>query len=554
MNYRPPLGGRRAVGAAAGLGARKPGADGAAPSTKVAMRRRTTGAGGGSPAGATTARRWGTLRLPIAGGALVAAPWLDFSLFPLAWVAFVPLLWALARARSGREALGIGFAAGLATNVPAFYWLVYTMHVFGGFPYPIALFFYACLSAFSAMQFVLFAAGFRALGFGPLGLAVPVLWVALELLFPNLFLWRMGNSQMRVPVLLQVGDLTGPYGLSFAILWVNAGIALVLAHPRRWAPLLAAAGAAALVVGYGALRMPAVQRAIDAAPPVAVGLVQGNVGIYEKGNVTLFDINLEKYRELSVPLQSTVDVLIWPESVAQWWVAAQEEQLAPEHNPFVGVASFLIYGGLAYDYPPQGGEPLMFNSAFLIDGAGRVYGRYDKHVLIPFGEYIPGASLIPSLYQFSPQTGHFTPGTAIQTLDVPGRVRFAPLICYEDVPAGIARTMAAQGAEALLTIFNDAWFGRSMAPYQHEAIAIWRAIENRRYFVRVGNAGVSGIVDPFGRVLDRLGMFTAETLRAEIHPLRVRTFYTRYGDVFAWAVVCTAVGWLGCAAWRRRSR
>ena len=135
---------------------------------------------------------------------------------------------------------------------------------------------------------------------------------------------------------------------------------------------------------------------------------------------------------------------------------------------------------------------------------------------------------------------------------MPGRVRFAPLICYEDVPAGIARSMAEQGAEALLTIFNDAWFGRSMAPYQHEAIAIWRAIENRRYFVRVGNAGVSSVVDPFGRVLDRLGMFTAETLRAEIRPLQLRTFYTAYGDVFAWSAVIAAAGWLLAARWTRR--
>jgi apolipoprotein N-acyltransferase len=497
------------------------------------------------------AARWRSLLLPVASGVLVAAPWLDFALFPLAWVAFVPLLWALARARTRREALWIGFAAGLGANVPAFYWLVYTIHVFGGFPYPVALFFYACLSAFSALQFVLFALGFRMLGFGPLGVAAPVLWVGLEFLFPNLFAWRMGNSQMQVPVLLQIGDLTGPYGLSFVIVWVSAGVALAFLRPRRWRSLIAATAAAALVTGYGALRMPVVQRAIDAAPAVSVGLVQGNVGIYEKGDVALFDINVERYRELSAELQSTVDVLIWPESVAQWWVSVRDGRLAPKHNPFVGVESFLIYGGLAYDYPPGAATPQTFNSAFLIDGGGRVHGRYDKRVLIPFGEYIPGAWLFPSIYELSPQTSQFTPGSTIQTLDVPGHVRFAPLICYEDVPADIARQMTANGAEALLTIFNDAWFGRSIAPYQHEAIAIWRAIENRRYFVRVGNAGVSGITDPFGRVLDRLGMFTEESLRADIRPLRLETVYTRYGDAFAWALVATAAVWL-LAAWRTR--
>lgn len=495
--------------------------------------------------------RWRSLLLPAASGVLVAAPWLHFSLFPLAWVSFVPLLWALAQAPTRRDTVWIGFAAGLGANVPAFYWLIYTIHVFGGFPYPLALFFYACLSAFTSLQSVFFALAFRRIGFGPLGLAAPVVWVALEFLFPNLFDWRMGNSQMEVPVLLQIGDITGPYGLSFVIVWVNAGITLALLRPRRWRPLLTGALATLVVIAYGTLRMPAIQRAIDAAPQVSVGLVQGNVGIYEKGNVALFDINLDKYRELSASLQSTVDVLIWPESVAQWWVSVRDERVPPKYNPFLGVASYLIYGGLAYDYPPGSDKPQTFNSAFLIDGNGRVYGRYDKHVLIPFGEYIPGASLFPYVYELSPQTGQFTAGTTIQTLDVPGHVRFAPLICYEDVPAGIARLMTKGGAEALLTIFNDAWFGRSIAPYQHEAIAIWRAIENRRYFVRVGNAGVSGVVDPFGRVLGRLGMFTAESMRAEIRPLRLQTVYTRFGDVFGWSVTAAAAVWL-LATWRTR--
>ena len=198
----------------------------------------------------------------------------------------MPLLWALGRATSRREALRLGLLAGLATNVPAFYWLVYTIHVFGGFPYPLALFFYACLSLFSAMQFVLFAWGFHRLRFGPLGLFAPVLWVALEFLFPNLFPWRMANSQLEMPVLMQIGDLAGPYLLSFVMVWVSAGIALALSARRA----LRAAGGGRWrrprrCVVYGLWRMPMVQAAIDAAPTVRVGLVQGNVGIHEKGNV-----------------------------------------------------------------------------------------------------------------------------------------------------------------------------------------------------------------------------------------------------------------------------
>ncbi|MGD9764438.1 MAG: apolipoprotein N-acyltransferase [Candidatus Binatia bacterium] len=491
-----------------------------------------------------TASLWRTTLAPIAAGLLVAAPWLDFSLYPLAWVAFAPLIWAVIDAPTRRAALRAGFLAGLGANVPAFYWLVYTIHVFGGFPYALAVVFYACLSAYSAVQFALFGWGLRALGFGPYALAAPVLWVSLEFLFPNLFPWRLANSQLEAPLLLQTGDLTGPYLLSFVMVWTNAGMVLALRQPRRLAPLAASALSAVALIAYGAWRMPTVQAAIDAAPPVAVGLVQGNIGIKEKDDVALFDINLQAYRELSEPLQSHVDVLIWPESVSQEWVRADLPLLPPEYNPYVGVSTFLVYGGLAYERAAGGGQPRTYNSAFLIDGGGRVYGRYDKRVLIPFGEYLPGASLFPGLHAFSPRTGQFTPGARIATLDVPGRIRLAPLICYEDTPAEIARAMTQVGAEALLTLFNDAWFGRSMAPYQHEAIAVWRAVENRRYFMRVGNAGVSSVVDPFGRVIERLGLFTPETLQAEIRPLQIRTVYTRTGDLFAWAVVGLAVALL----------
>lgn len=513
------------------------------------------------------------LLLAAAAGGLITAAFLDFSLYPLAWIAFVPLLWALDRrpeadayrgglsrakgahggetwngAPSRRQALRLGLAAGLATNVPAFHWLVHTMQVFGGFPLAVAVFFYLCLSLYAAGQLVLFALAFRRLSFGPLGLAPPVLWVALEFLYPNLFPWRLANSQFHAPVLMQIGDVTGPFGLSFVMVWLASGMTLVLRRPRRPGALAAALASVVVVLGYGAIRWADIARAIERAPVVRVGLVQGNVGIREKGNAAFFEINLDKYRSLSVPLQDAAEVLIWPESVAHWWVATDAERLDAGENPFPALRRFLIFGGLAY--ANHGSREERYNSAFLIDSEARVIGRYDKQVLLPFGEYLPGASLFPSLAELSPQTGDFTPGRRSVTLDVPGRVRFAPLVCYEDVPAGIAREMTAGGAEALLTIFNDAWFGRSMAPYQHEALALWRAVENRRYFVRVGNAGATGVIDPFGRVVGRLGLFTEETLAAEIRPLGVETFYTRHGDVFGWLVVAVAAGWL-LVAWHR---
>ncbi len=488
------------------------------------------------------------LSLAVAAGALVAAPWLEFSLYPLAWIAFAPLMLALARAASMREAIVFGWVAGMAANVPAFWWLVYTIDVFGGFPLPLAVGIYLCLSLFSAAQFALFAAGVFRLGPGPLLLAAPLLWVVLEFWYPNLFPWRMANSQLEWPKVMQVGDLTGPYGLSFVIVWFGAGLADVVRW-RRWRPLAAATCAALLLWSYGSLRWSQIEASAAASPSLRVGLVQGNVGIREKGNAAYFDINIEKYRALSRALQDEVDVLIWPETVSHDWLDQRATHLAPREHPFPDLKTPLIFGGLGYHYVAAD-EPERYNAAFLVDADGAILGRYNKQILLPFGEYLPMASWIPGLKSISPNTGDFTPGAASVTLDIPGGARFAPLVCYEDVPAGIAREMTGIGANVLMTIFNDAWFGDSMAPYQHEAIAVWRAIENRRYFVRVGNAGDTGVVDPWGRVVERLPLFTADSLTATIHLLAVETFYTRYGDVFAWASTIAAVAWLLA---RRRS-
>lgn len=513
------------------------------------------------------------LALPAASGALIAAAFLDFRWWPVAWVSFLPLLWSLHGPPTRRDAARLGLTAGLAANVPAFHWLVHTMTVFGGFPIFVSAFFYACLSLYSACQFALFALALRYTGAGPLAILPAVLWVALEFLYPNLFPWRMANTQFEASVLTQIGDVTGPFGLSFVIVWIQSALVATLRERRRWPALAAAAAALGAVAAYGAWRIPIVRAAIDAAPVVRVGLVQGNIGIVEKRDVAYFDINLERYRQLSAPLEQDVDLLIWPETVSQEWVPTDLATLPDDANPYPGLRIPLIYGGLAYT-PLGERRHAKFNSAFLIDPAGRVLGRYDKHVLLPFGEYLPGASLIPALARLSPQTGDFTPGNRIVTLDVPGAarsgagsreagadgrsgeplVRIAPLVCYEDVPARIARAMTLAGAEALLTMFNDAWFGRSVAPYQHEALALWRAIENRRYFLRVGNAGVTGVVDPFGNVVAHLGLFTEETLTAEIRPLRIRSVYTRIGDVFGWGVTLAGLAALAAARLSRGSR
>ncbi len=495
--------------------------------------------------GAATPLRW-AIAWPHAvaaatTGALIGATFLNFHLHLLAWIAFTPLLWALSRARDRRETIVIAAIAGMVTNCIGFYWLIYTIRVFGGFPYAIAVLVFVCLAAVSSLQFVLFGMAFKRTGWGPLGLAPAMLWTSVEFLFPNLFPWRMAHTQNLVIPLIQIGDLTGPFGLSLVVVWASAAIAqLAKSGWRRIVPLATVGALIASLYAYGMARIASVETTMQAVPPVSIALVQGNVGIKEKKSQAYFEINVERYRQLTASLQDRIALAIWPETVVQEWLPTETMSLADRDHPFPGLTTHLIYGGLAYHQtgPHEADE---YNSAFLIDRFGALLNRYDKQILMPFGEYIPFASLFPAIKRLSPQTGGFTPGRETHTFTVPRVGQIGPLICFEDLVTAIPRAMTQAGAEILVAMANDAWYGESAAPYDHQAIALWRAIENRRYLLRVNNSGVTGVIDPLGRVVGELPIFTADALVASVHPLKIMSVFTRIGHVFGWGLVGATV-------------
>jgi apolipoprotein N-acyltransferase len=195
----------------------------------------------------------------------------------------------------------------------------------------------------------------------------------------------------------------------------------------------------------------------------------------------------------------------------------------------------------------------VFNSALLLDQDGRILGRYDKQHLLAFGEYIPLQRYLPFLRHISPTIGNLTPGTGgIVTL--PNGVGLGPLICYEDIVPELARRAVGQGAQVLVNLTNDVWFGATRAPYQHRALAAFRAVENRVYLVRVTNTGLTSIIDALGREQAALPIFQADTLVHTIQPLRLASLYTRFGDWFAQLCSVVALLLLLGSGLRRRRR
>ncbi len=490
-----------------------------------------------------------------------------FGVWPLAFVGMVPALYVMdQRPTKGwaffRRALFFGYVAWYG----GFYWVVDTIVDFGGFPYLLAAFFASVYFLYQALQYVLLLWLYRRArerGFEAT-LSLVVAFVASEMVFPQLFDNFYGNSFYMLPHLVQVADVGGPMLLS-ALAMLGNGAAYVLVRAivireERWpkaAPALFAA-ALALYLGYGAWRIGEVEARAASAPVVRVGVVQTNMGIYQKREDP--GEGLRRHLEQSVELErgGELDLLVWPESAATFRLP---RDLGVPIEPFFDRAiefyelddpgfptTPLLFGGLSAEFGE--GAPRLYNTAFLTDGEGRIAAHYDKTYLLAFGEYLPFGETFPILYEWSPNSGRFTPGDHVRALPF-GEHRIGALVCYEDILPGFVRSMMREDEpDLLVNVTNDAWFGETQEPYVHLALAQMRAVEHHRYLVRATNTGVSAIIDPVGRVTAQSGLFERASLRGEVRMMQGSTPYRTLGDWPGWLALAAMI-WLGFVGRRR---
>ncbi len=477
---------------------------------------------------------------------LLAAPFLSPVLFPLAWFAFVPLFRAIEQAESLRGAVIYGCLMGFAAHCLGFHWLVYTISVFGGFHYSISAVVFVIYAALQGLQMGLFALLVRWIGFGPLLILPPLFWVMLEFTFPLLFPWYLANSQSSFLWFIQTADLVGPYGAGWVIMWFNAALynlafAREKQRPASRVPFAYAVLFAAVSVVYGYQRLAAVGEQMAGARKLAVAAVQGNIGIDLKWNPAQAQQNLDKYLELTRQLEA-VPLVVWPESAVEVWLPEQIQVLPLEFTPALkSERSHFIFGARSFRGKLGARDFKAFNTAFLTDAKGRVLARYHKQVLLAFGEYLPFSkvlSLLPGL----PLADGFTAGEGPRTFHLPRGIRIAPLICYEDLMPDLARKFVSETrANVLVNLTNDAWYGRTVAPWQHNRLAQWRAIETRRSLLRVTNTGVTSVINPKGEMVQALPTFQPEVLQTQIEIMGEQTYYVRFGDWFAWGATAISL-------------
>jgi apolipoprotein N-acyltransferase len=507
--------------------------------------RLAVGPNGAGAAVAEAPRRRGRRRLlAILSGLLLAAAFPSLDWEPLAWVGLVPLLLAAEGLRP-RAAFALGWLGGLVFYLGTVYWVAYTITRHTAVPMPAAIAILLLMAGVLACYTGGFLAGVRWMerrDLPALWLAAP-LWVTLEWLRGWFFIgfpWAaLGHSQYRYHDLAQLAEVTGVYGISALLVFFNVVVAAVLrasgrAGRRRLVPaLVALTGLVFALPLAGRWRAAALARQ-EPAGRLRVAVVQGNIEQDHKWDPAYQGATLDRYAELTAAAAAAEpDLVVWPETATPFLF----QEPGPLRESVLDLAVrhrvHLLFGSVAVRQAADGGIEEL-NRAYLVSPEGREIGTYDKIQLVPFGEYVPYERVLFFVDRIVHAVGRIVPGIVPTVFRLPA-ARFGVLICYEDVFPALTRRFAAGGADFLVNVTNDGWYGRTSAPHQHLAQATFRAIENRAPLVRAANTGISAVIDPDGRIRWRSQLFQPAWHADEITWPGVRTFYARFGDAFAWA-------------------
>lgn len=497
--------------------------------------------------------------LAALSGLLLAAGFPPFGFHVLSWVSLIPLLFAL-RFQSVGKGFVLGGFTGLVFFAATVHWVTNSVHYYGGIPVVTASLITLLLCAFLACFIAGFGAGMvrlRQRHPSLLFLSAPPLWTGIELARTYLFSgfpWALlGYSQYRVLPVIQFADITGVYGVSFLIVLVNVSLYLMLQDRRQFPALVVALALTAGVLAYGSMKLgePA------GGGGITLSVVQGNIDQDRKWDPAYQADVIETYERLTrEALKRRPDLVIWPETATPFYFggSGNNSVLTNDLERFVrSTGTPLLTGSPTYRVRP-GGIVELRNSAVLLERGGNIAATYHKRHLVPFGEYVPFKSVLFFVEKLVDAVGDFEAGTEYTVMRAGSgaashETAFSTVICYEIIFPDLVRRFVGNGASVIVTITNDAWFGRTAAPSQHFSMAVLRAVENRVPVARAANTGISGFIDAKGRILETSGIFTEDVLTRVLTPGNGKTFYTMHGDVFAYA--CAVFSLLLMAGWGR---
>jgi apolipoprotein N-acyltransferase len=476
--------------------------------------------------------------LCLLSGVLLALPFNNGKFWIFAWFGFVPAFFALNN-KSRRQAFFLFFITGIIFWWGVIYWLVH-----------VTLAGTIVLVLYLSLYFAIFGLIIRPCTkhSTPYALIfIPSVWVLLEFIRGHLvtgFPWALlGYSQyLNLPV-IQIADITGTWGISFLLIFVNVAIVEIIWSATKSLclrlgiviVLLSLFLSLTLYYGYFCLSRSVVS---DTRYPVRISVIQGNIPQELKWASNAKEYILGQYSYLTKEAaKAGPELIIWPEAASPALLGEDEESFARIFALCKEINTPLLLGAVVKE-----GEDY-FNSAFLLDNQGQIAGRYDKLHLVPFGEYIPLKKIFPFLETVVP-IGDINPGKKYTIFEVPSPKsqvpnRLAVLICFEDLFPELSRKFIKEGADFLVNITNDAWYKRTSASYQHLQASVFRAVENRVFMVRSANTGISAFINPQGLVISTVSDSSGREIfipgyatQEMVIEKRPASFYTRYGNIF----------------------
>jgi apolipoprotein N-acyltransferase len=473
-----------------------------------------------------------------------------FNLEILAWFSLIPLFF-LIQDQPLIRVTAFGFWSGMVFYFFGLQWVTNTIVNYGNLPVVVSYLILLLLAAYLSLYMALFCYLLKKWSRGnPLYyiFLAPGLWTSMEYLRSTHskygFSWLgLGYSQSGNLPVIQMAEITGVYGISTLIVFINASLYFLfntwltrqeLTPDKKQVAGVFGLSLAILVfwIGYGQMTLGQWKNNSSNGQSLKVALAQGNIEQHLKWNPLHQNQVVETYKKLSLKAaQSQPDLIVWPEAAIPFYYSLDKKNSALINNIVQTTKTPLLLGSPYGEIKNQ--QRVNYNSAYLIDASGETLGRYDKIHLVPFGEFVPFKDLLWFVNKMVESIGDFGQGTEDKVFDLDG-TKLAISICYEITFPDLARQPILHGAQFLVNITNDAWFGRSAASYQHMDMAALRAVENRVPIVRAANTGITGTIDPTGGIRQATNLFEEDIVITEIQLNQgERTFYTRHGDIFS---------------------
>ena len=491
-------------------------------------------------------------------GLLLTMSFPKAGLFWIAFTAFIPFFFVI-KDTTPKQSGFYGMIFGLSHFFSLLSWMIYTLNTYGFLPLflciPILflLAFYLSLytTAFAWLIVRFFKTRFAFI------FAAPALWITLEYIRAHAltgFPWEItGYSQYRFLHLIQLSDIMGVYGVSFVILTVNTALFTVLlfSFNKEWhgqkitgktvAPIIIVTALIFLsAIIYGQKRLNDVTALSQKNNKTTISVIQGNIDQSLKWKKEYQLKTIDKYIDLSGQASlNNPDLVVWPETAAPFYYLYNQNLTNRIIESVDQTKAAHLIGSPSFKRKNK--SFVFFNSAFLTTPEGVTEDKYNKVHLVPFGEYVPMKKFLPFIKKMTEQSGNFLPGEKGKILAY-RNLRIGVQICFEVVFPDLTRAAVNNGANIIINMTNDAWFGKKSAPFQHFSMVVFRAVENRRAVARAANTGISGFIDPAGRIIAQTDLFKDAHLTEKLPIFNKISFYTKYGDLFVGLCILLIIG------------